>query len=95
MYTVLLSVLFGAVAGALLGYWTTWAFGAILGVVAAVAAFAIASRILAKRVEPHFLQAQKQIQAGAVKGALKSLEDLLPMARWQIPWSALGASGRK
>jgi tetratricopeptide (TPR) repeat protein len=84
VYTVIISLLIGSAAGAALGYWTTWAFGAIVGLVIAVAAFAITSRILAKRVEPHFLQAQKQIQAGAVKGALKSLEDLLPMARWQV-----------
>ncbi len=87
MYTILISLLIGAVAGVawtLAGFWKTWAFGIILGLTVAVAAFAILSRILAKRVEPHFMQAQKQIQAGAVKGALKSLEDLLPMARWQI-----------
>jgi tetratricopeptide (TPR) repeat protein len=87
VYTVLISLLVGAAAGlawTLLGLWKTWAFGIILGITLAVAVFAIVSRILAKRIEPHFLQAQKQIQAGAVKGALKSLEDLLPMARWQI-----------
>ncbi|MBW2421546.1 MAG: hypothetical protein JRH19_23600 [Deltaproteobacteria bacterium] len=87
MYTLLVSILIGVAVGgawALLNPWNYWGFGIILGLTVVVAAFAILSRVLAKRVEPHFLQAQKQIQAGAIKGAMKTLADLLPMARWQI-----------
>jgi tetratricopeptide (TPR) repeat protein len=87
VYTVLLSILTGIAVGViytLLGFWKTWAMGIILGALAAVATLAIVSRILARRLEPRFLDAQKQIQAGANPLALKTLQDLLPMARWQI-----------
>jgi len=87
VYTVVISILIGVVVGVvytLLGLWKTWAMGIILGLLAAVASLAIISRLLAKRLEPRFLDAQKQIQAGANQLALKTLEELLPMARWQI-----------
>jgi tetratricopeptide (TPR) repeat protein len=87
VYTVLVSILIGVVVGVvytLLGLWKTWAMGIILGVLVAVASLAIISRMLAKRLEPRFLDAQKQIQAGANQLALKTLEELLPMARWQV-----------
>lgn len=87
MYTILVALGVGVVAGAiwtLLGLWKTWAFGIVLGVVVAVAAFAILSRRTAKRIEPRFEQIQRQIQGGNTKLALKALEDMLPLAKWQV-----------
>ncbi len=87
MYSILVSLLVGIVIGVvytLLGLWKTWAMGIILGVLGAIACFVILSRILAKRFEPAFMHAQKQIQAGANQLALQSLEGLLPLARWQV-----------
>jgi tetratricopeptide (TPR) repeat protein len=87
VYTLLASLALGVLVGVvytLLGWWKTWAMGIILGLLSAVLAFALTSRWLARRLEPRFLQAQRQIQSGATQLALKSLEELLPMARWQI-----------
>jgi len=87
VYTVLLSVLIGVLVGVgytLLGLWKTWAMGIILGVIVALFAFVMASRMLARRFEPRFLQAQKQLQAGSHQLALATLESLLPLARWQV-----------
>lgn len=87
MYTILISILIGVVVGVvytLLGLWKTWAMGIILGTLVAVGSLVLISRLLAKRIEPRFLDAQKQIQSGANQLALKTLEELLPMARWQI-----------
>jgi tetratricopeptide (TPR) repeat protein len=87
VYSILVSILVGILIGVvytLLGLWKTWAMGIIVGVLGALACFMILSRILAKRFEPAFLQAQKQIQSGANQLALKSLEGLLPLARWQV-----------
>jgi len=87
VYSILLSLLLGIVVGvvySLLGWWKTWAMGIILGVLVAVGGFVALSRWMAKRFEPRFLHVQKQIQAGASQAALKSLEALLPLTRWQI-----------
>jgi tetratricopeptide (TPR) repeat protein len=58
--------------------------GIILGVAVALTAFVLISRRLAKRFEPRFLQAQKQLQSGASSLAMNTLEQLLPLARWQV-----------
>ncbi len=87
MYTALISILIGALAGTgwtLLDLWKGWAMGIVLGTVLAATAFLIITRVLSKRVEPLFAQVQKQIQAGATQAAVNSLEDLMPMTRWQI-----------
>ena len=87
MYTALVSLLIGATAGGvwtLLDLWKGWALGIVLGVLVFFLSFFIISRMLARRLEPRFLAAQKQIQAGATNAAVKSLEAMLPMARWQI-----------
>ena len=87
VYNILVALGVGLLAGAIwtvLGLWKTWAFGIVLGVTVAVATFAILSRRLAKRIEPRFEQIQRQIQAGNAKLALRSLEELLPVSRWQI-----------
>jgi len=87
VYTILASLAFGALVGVvytLLGWWKTWAMGILLGLLSAVLAFVLGSRWLARRLEPRFQHAQRQIQSGATQLALKSLEELLPMSRWQI-----------
>ena len=87
VYSILISIAAGIVVGVvytLLGFWKTWAMGSILGIVVAIVSFILISRRLAKRFEPQFLNAQKQLQSGANQLALKTLEDLLPLARWQI-----------
>lgn len=87
VYSILISILLGVVVGAvytLLGFWKTWAMGIILGLIVAVVGFILISRRLAKRFEPEFLQAQKQLQSGANQLAMKTLEELLPLARWQV-----------
>ena len=87
MYSALVSILIGAIAGGVwtaLGLWKGWAMGIVLFVLVSFLAFFIISRILSKKLEPRFLAAQKQIQAGATQAAVQTLEGLLPMARWQI-----------
>ncbi len=87
MYSILISLLVGALVGALytlLGFWKTWAMGIILGVVLGLATFVLISRILAKRFEPRFMHAQKQLQSGATALAMQTLEELIPLGRWQV-----------
>ena len=87
MYTALVSLLIGATAGGIwtaLDLWKGWAMGIVLAVLLFFLSFFVISRLLARRLEPQFLGAQKQIQAGATQAAVNSLEAMLPMARWQI-----------
>ena len=87
MYTILISTLLGVVvcvAYTLAGLWQTWAMGIILGVLVALAAFVLISRRIAKQIEPAFEQVGKQLQSGAHQAAIRSLEELLPKARWQV-----------
>ncbi len=87
MYSILIAILIGLLVGvvySLLGLWKTWAMGIILGVITAITVFVLVARRLGKRFEPRFQQAQKQLQSGATQLAMKSLEDLLPLARWQL-----------
>jgi len=87
VYTILISLAVGAVAGAIwtaLGLWKTWAMGIVLFIVVSLVAFIVLSRVLGKRLQPLFEAVQKQIQAGANQAAVKTLEDLLPWARWQV-----------
>jgi tetratricopeptide (TPR) repeat protein len=87
VYSALVSILIGAIAGGVwtaFGLWKGWAMGIVLFVLVSFLAFFIISRILSKKLEPRFLAAQKQIQAGATQAAVQTLEGLLPMARWQI-----------
>ncbi len=87
MYTILVALGVGAVAGAIwtaLGLWKTWAFGIVLGITVALVCFIVLSRRMAKRVEPVFEQVQRQIQQGNTKLALRSLEEMLPLGRWQV-----------
>ncbi|MCP4037781.1 MAG: hypothetical protein GY733_12645 [bacterium] len=87
MYTALVSLAIGLVAGGIwtaLNLWKGWAMGIVLCVLLFFLSFFIISRVLSKRLEPQFMAAQKQVQAGATRAAVQSLEALLPMARWQI-----------
>jgi tetratricopeptide (TPR) repeat protein len=87
VYSILISIVVGIVVGVaytLLGFWKTWAMGIILAVVVGLTVFVLLSRWLAKRFEPRFLQAQKQLQAGSHQLAISTLEKLLPLARWQV-----------
>jgi tetratricopeptide (TPR) repeat protein len=87
MYTILIALAVGIVSGlawTLLGLWKTWAMGIVLGVLMAVLTFVLVSRRIAKGVEPRFQQVQKQIQSGNTQLALKGLEEMLPLSRWQV-----------
>lgn len=87
MYTALVSLLIGTVSGVIwtwLDLWKGWQMGIVFGVLVFMLSFFIVSRVIARRIEPMFLAAQKQVQAGATQGAIQSLEALLPMARWQV-----------
>ena len=80
VYSILISIAVGTLVGVLytlLGFWKTWAMGIILGVLIALTSFVLISRLLARRFEPRFLQAQKQLQSGATQLAMKTLEELL------------------
>ncbi len=87
MYTILVALGVGVVVGAiwtLLGLWKTWAFGIVLGLTVAVVTFILGSRRTAKKIEPVFEQIQRQIQQGNTKLALRTLEELLPLGKWQV-----------
>jgi tetratricopeptide (TPR) repeat protein len=87
LYTILVGLGVGIVAGAIwtvLGLWKTWAFGIVLGLIVSVTTFAIVSRRTAKRVEPIFEQIQRQVQGGNPKLALRTLQELMPLTRWQV-----------
>jgi len=87
VYSIFLSMAIGIVVGVLytlLGFWKTWAMGIILGILVSIVGVIVCSRVLAKRFEPVFQQAQKQMQSGASQLAMNTLESLLPLANWQI-----------
>ncbi|MCA9728373.1 MAG: hypothetical protein KC729_11865 [Candidatus Eisenbacteria bacterium] len=87
MLSIIVAAAFGLLVGmiwALSGLWGGWIVGFILFTLLFVGSIFLISRFIGKRVEPPFLQAQKQLQAGQTQLALKTLEGLLPLARWQI-----------
>jgi tetratricopeptide (TPR) repeat protein len=93
VYTAWISLLIGALVGGVytlvdlytpVVLWKGWAMGLVLFFLISAISFIVISRIIGKRVEPLFLGAQKQVQAGAHQGAINTLEQLLPMARWQV-----------
>ena len=68
VYSILISIGIGVAVGVLytlLGFWKTWGMGIILAVLIGLTCFVLISRMLARRFEPRFLQAQKQLQSGA------------------------------
>ncbi len=87
MYTILIALLIGATSGGVwtaLGLWKTWQMGILLTIVVGLVAFIVMSRIMARRIEPHFLSIQKQIQAGQTQLAISQLESMFPLSRWQV-----------
>ena len=87
MLSIIVAALVGLVFGlswALLGLWGGWIVGFLIFTVFFVGTTFLLSRWIGKRVQAPFLQAQKQLQAGQTQLALKTLEGLLPMARWQL-----------
>jgi tetratricopeptide (TPR) repeat protein len=87
LYTILVALGVGAVVGAIwtaLGLWKTWAFGIVLGLTVAVVVFIVQSRRTARKLEPVFEQVQRQVQQGNTKLALRSLEEMLPLGKWQV-----------
>lgn len=87
MYTIAISLLIGLLAGGAwtaLDWWKGWQMGIVLFVLVSLASFVLLSRALARRVEPRFLAIQKQVQANQIPLAMKELEGLLPLSRWQI-----------
>jgi tetratricopeptide (TPR) repeat protein len=61
-----------------------WAFALVIGIVAGLGCMIYLSRRIMKQLEPMFAQAQKQAQARQFKMAVKTLESILPLARWQV-----------
>ena len=87
MYTILIANLLGIAVAALwisLGLWGGWILGIILATVIIFASMFIISRVVNKRLEPRLAQVQRQIQGGSPQLALKTLESLLPLGRWQL-----------
>lgn len=87
MYTILISMLIGATSGAVwtvLELWKTWQMGIVLFVLVSLVSFIVISRVMAKRIEPHFLAIQKQIEAGQIQIAISQLEAMMPLSRWQV-----------
>ena len=87
MYSIFISLLLGIASGiawTLLGLWKTWAMGIVVGTLVFALGFVLVSRYFKRKIEPQFLVAQKQIESGKVPLALKTLEALLPMSRWQV-----------
>jgi hypothetical protein len=87
MYTILISMLIGALSGGVwtaLALWKTWQMGIVLFVLVSLIGFIVISRLMARRVEPMFVGVQQQIEAGQTKLAIQTLKDLMPLSRWQV-----------
>lgn len=87
MYTILISVLIGAVSGGVwtaLALWKTWQMGILLFVLISLISFVLISRLMSKRVEPMFMAVQQQIEGGQTRIAIQALHDLMPLSRWQV-----------
>lgn len=87
MYTVLISLLIGAMSGAVwtgLDLWKGWQMGILLFVLVGFIAFVLISRTIGRRIEPRFLAVQRQVQSGQTALAIAQLEELMPLSRWQV-----------
>ena len=87
MYTLLIALLIGAAAGGAwtaLALWKTWQFGLVLFFLLSIVSFVVISRVMAKRVEPRFMDVQRMIQSGQTPLAIQTLEELMPLSNWQI-----------
>ncbi len=65
-----------------------WGFALAIAVVAGLGTMIFLSRRVMKILQPSFVQAQKQAQSRQFKMAIKTLESLLPMGRWQVMLAA-------
>ena len=82
MYTIVIALLIGAASGAAwtaLALWKTWQMGIVLFVLVSFLAFVVISRIMARLVG-----VQRMIQSGQTALAIQTLEELMPLSRWQI-----------
>ncbi len=61
-----------------------WAFALIFGLLVGFGSMILLTRRMMKRLEPLFNQAQKQAQSRQFKMAIKTLESILPMGKWQV-----------
>ncbi len=87
MYTIVISLLIGAASGGVwtaLELWKTWQMGILLALIVGLASFVLISRAIAKNIEPRFMAVQKQVQAGQTQLAIRTLEELMPLSRWQV-----------
>lgn len=87
MYTILIANLLGIAVAALwvsLGLWGGWILALVLATIVIFASMFVVSRLVNKRLEPRLMQVQRQIQGGSPQLALKTLEGLLPLGRWQL-----------
>lgn len=86
MYAILTAVAVGALSAVGLSFapWMSPIWAGLLGLVVAFTAMALITRRLMRRIEPIFVQAQKLAQIRQFPMALKELEKLEPLARWQI-----------
>ncbi len=86
MYNFLISLAIGLAVGfgwTFLGLWETWIMGTWLGVASFAISWFVIGRMIRKKIEPVFAQAQKQAEAGKPQLAVASLESLLPLCNWQ------------
>jgi tetratricopeptide (TPR) repeat protein len=87
MLSIIVAAAIGLLFGltwVLAGLWGGWILGFILFTIFFLGTTFLLTRWIGKKVQPPFLQAQKQLQAGQTALALKTLEGLLPMSRWQV-----------
>ncbi len=83
MFLILLSLLTAVAVGVTVSMvGAGWFFGILAGVVAFLIAQILLGRRLRKRLEPALAQVQRQVEAGMLKPALDSLQNLLPLGSW-------------
>lgn len=61
-----------------------WAFGAFLGLFLGLVTLIIISRRVMKQIEPQFKIAQAHAEKRQFPSAIKILEEMLPLAKWQV-----------
>lgn len=86
MYNILISAIISAILFGLsmLIPEMHWGFAIFIAFVGLFAAAMILTRRTMKGIQPVFMQAQKQAQARQFQLAIKTLEGLRPMAKWQL-----------
>ncbi len=86
MYSVFIALAVGAAAGTASRFlpWMSWWLAPIPGITAALATLILITRYFVKKLEGRLQQAQKLAEKRQFPFALKALEELLPMGRWQL-----------